>query len=148
VFSIFLYACETWTLRESKRRRIDALEMWCWRKMLGVSWTEFRTNESILQELGIGQRLSSIVRTRILTFFGHVSRRGDVSVERLIVQGKIEGTRPRGRSPTRWTDQVRAALDGPLHECTRKAAVREKWQRIVKRTTTPQPTTTTALPRV
>jgi len=98
--------------------------------MLGVPWTEFRTNESILQELGIGQRLSSIVRARILTFFGHVSRRGDVSVERLIVQGRIKGTRPRGRSPKQWTDQVRAALDGPLHECTRKAAIREEWQRI------------------
>ncbi|KAI8433243.1 hypothetical protein MSG28_015319 [Choristoneura fumiferana] len=132
VFPIFLYAAETWTLREVERRKIDALEMWCWRRMLGVSWTEFRTNESILQELGIKQRLSSIVQSRILTFFGHICRKGDAAMERLVIQGKVEGTRPRGRSPMRWTDQVKAAIEGPLHASIRKAAVREEWRRIVK----------------
>lgn len=148
VFPIFLYAAETWTLRESEKKKIDALEMWCWRRMLGVSWTEFRTNQSILQELGIKQRLSSVVQSRILTFFGHVSRRGELSIERLVVQGKVEGTRSRGRSPMRWTDQVRAAVDDLLHNCTRKASIREEWRRIVKRATTPDVTTTTTLPRV
>lgn len=137
VLPIFLYAAETWTLRESERRRIDALEMWCWRRMLGVSWTEFRTNESILHELGIKQRLSSIVQARILTFFGHVLRRGDTSIERLVVQGTVDGTRPRGRSPMRWTDQVKTVTNGTLYECTRKAAVRDEWRRIVKRATNP-----------
>ncbi|KAI8436861.1 hypothetical protein MSG28_010313 [Choristoneura fumiferana] len=111
VFPIFLYAAETWTLREvEKKKKIDALEMWCWRRMLGVSWTEFRTNESILRKLGIKQRLSPLVQSRILTFFGHVCRRGEVSIERLVIQGKVEGTRPRGRSPMRWTDQIKAAV--------------------------------------
>ncbi|KAL0879221.1 hypothetical protein ABMA27_003004 [Loxostege sticticalis] len=138
IFPVFLYAAETWTLREIEKRRIDALEMWCWRRMLGISWTEFRTNESILKELGIKQRLSSVVQARILTFFGHVSRRGNVSVERLVVQGKIEGTRPRGRSPMRWTDQIKAAAqEGSVTECARKAAIREEWRRIVKRATNP-----------
>ncbi|KAI8442208.1 hypothetical protein MSG28_005792 [Choristoneura fumiferana] len=132
VFPIFLYAAETWTLREVERRKIDALEMWCWRRMLGVSWTEFRTNESILQELGIKQRLSSMVQSRILTFFGHICRKEDAAMERLVIQGKVEGTRPRGRSPMRWTDQVKAAIEGPLHASIRKAAVREEWRRIVK----------------
>lgn len=81
--------------------------------MLGGLWTEFHTNQSILQELGIKQRLSSVVQSRILTFFGHVSRRGGISIERLVVQGKFEGKKARGRSPMKWTDQIRAAIDLP-----------------------------------
>ncbi|KAJ0172524.1 hypothetical protein K1T71_011663 [Dendrolimus kikuchii] len=75
--------------------------------------------------------LRSCRDSRILTFFGHITRREDTSVERLVVQGKVEGTRARGRSPMRWTDQIKSALNGPLHECTRKATVREEWRRIV-----------------
>ncbi|KAJ0172525.1 hypothetical protein K1T71_011664 [Dendrolimus kikuchii] len=86
--------------------------------------------------------------SRILTFFGHITRREDTSVERLVVQGKVEGTRARGRSPMRWTDQIKSALNGPLHECTRKATVRAEWRRIVKLATTPVMRTTTTLPRV
>lgn len=142
IFPIFLYAAETWTLREIEKKKIDALEMWCWRRMLGVSWTEFRTNVSILQELGIKQRLSAIVQSRILAFFGHVLRRGSQSIERLVVQGKVEGTRPRGRSPMRWTDQIKSAVGGPLHECTRMTANRRRWRDIVRRITS-APTTTT-----
>ena len=100
--------------------------------MLGVSWTDFRTTASIIQELGVKQRLSSIVQSRILTFFGHICRRGDVAIERLVVQGKVEGCRPRGRSPMRWTDQIKAAVGGPLHTSIRKAAVRDEWRRVVK----------------
>ncbi|PZC85948.1 hypothetical protein B5X24_HaOG214313 [Helicoverpa armigera] len=134
VFPIFLYAAETWTLPEVERKKIDALEMWWWRRMLGVSRTEFRTNESILQELGIKQRLSSLVHSRILSYFGHVCRRGEVAIERLVAQGRVEGTRPRGRSPMRWTDQIKAVVNGSssLYECTRKAAIREEWWRVVK----------------
>ncbi|CAH2229671.1 jg20412 [Pararge aegeria aegeria] len=90
---IFFYASETWTLSETEKKRKDALEMW--RRMLGVTWNMFRTNKSILDELSIKQRLSSAVQARILSSFGHVFRRKDVS---------IEGTRARGRSPMRWTD--------------------------------------------
>ncbi|CAH2243112.1 jg14408 [Pararge aegeria aegeria] len=93
-------------------------------------------NKAILEELGITQRLSSIVQARILTFFGHVSRRDNDSIERLVVHGRIEGTRSRGRSPMRWADQIQAAVAVPLHECARKAAAREEWRRIVKRATT------------
>lgn len=116
--------------------------------IFGIGITGLRPLVSILQELGIKQRLSSIVQSRILTFFGHISRRDNTSVERLVVQGKVEGTRPRGRSPMRWTDQIKTALDGPLHECTRRATVRDEWRRIVKLATTPDMTTTTTLSRV
>ncbi|CAH2210998.1 jg14930 [Pararge aegeria aegeria] len=100
--------------------------MWCWRRMLGASWTEFRTNISILQEIGIKKRLSAL-QSRILK----VSRRESDSIERLIV----EGTRGRGRSPMRWTDQIKSAVGDPLHECTRLSAIREKWRMLVRRVT-------------
>ncbi|CAH2266413.1 jg1010 [Pararge aegeria aegeria] len=80
IFPIFFYASETWTLRETEKKRIDALEMWCWRRVLGVTWNMFRTNESILDELSIKQRLFSAVQARTLSFFGHVSRRNNVSI--------------------------------------------------------------------
>ncbi|CAH2260556.1 jg18261 [Pararge aegeria aegeria] len=127
VFPILLYASETWTLRESEKKKIDFLEMWCWRRMLRIPWNAFRTNKAILEELSITQRLSSIVQARILTFFGHVSRRDNDSIERLVVQGRIEGSRSRGRSPMRWADQIKAAVAVPLHECAIKAAAREEW---------------------
>lgn len=106
VFPIFLYGAETWTIRQKDRSRIDALEMWCWRRLLRISWTEHRTNVSILKELHIKQRLSSIVQLRTLKMFGHIIRNED-SMERLVVQGRIEGQRSRGRSPTRWTDLIK-----------------------------------------
>lgn len=135
VFPIFLYAAETWTLRETEKKKVDALEIWCWRKMLGISWTEFRSNVSILQELGIKERLSALVETRMLKFFGHISRKGNDSIERLVVQGRVDGTRPRGRSPMRWTDQVKSAVGSKLHECTRMATNRKKWRETVARIT-------------
>ncbi|KAI8438254.1 hypothetical protein MSG28_010856 [Choristoneura fumiferana] len=96
VFPIFLYGAETWTLRKQDRRKIDALEMWCWRRLLRIPWTAHRTNVSILKELNIKERLSSTVQIRILKFFGHIIRNED-SMERLVVQGKVEGKRSRGR---------------------------------------------------
>ncbi|CAH2234371.1 jg23673 [Pararge aegeria aegeria] len=102
--------------------------MWCWRQMLGVSWTEFCTNISILQEIGIKKRLSALVQSRILKFFGHVSRRESDSIERFVVQGKV--ARGLGRSPIRWTDQIKS-VGGPLHECTRLSASRENWRMLV-----------------
>lgn len=135
IFPIFLYAAETWTLRDTEKKKIDALEMWCWRRMLRVSWTEFRTNASILQELGIKQRLSALVQSRILKLFGHISRRNNDSLDRLVVQGRVEGSRPRGRSPMRWTDQVKAMVGDPVHECTRQTTNRERWRDIVRRAT-------------
>ncbi|XP_037871039.1 uncharacterized protein LOC119629400 [Bombyx mori] len=75
VFPIFLYGAETWSLRLPDRRKIDALEMWCWRRLLKIPWMAFRTNASILKELGIKDRLSSTVQLRVLKFFGHISRK-------------------------------------------------------------------------
>lgn len=116
IFAIFLYGSETWTIRIAERRRIDAFEMWCWRKMLRVSWTENRTNNSILQQLGIKTRLSAICSQRILQFFGHVARRGGENLERLMISGNVEGRRARGRFPTRWTDHIQKIAGGLLQD--------------------------------
>ncbi|KAI8422423.1 hypothetical protein MSG28_006263 [Choristoneura fumiferana] len=131
-FPIFLYGAETWSLRLQDRRKIDALEMWCWRRLLKIPWTAFRTNLSILKELHIKDRLSSTVQLRILKFFGHISR-NENSMERLVVQGQVEGRRARGRSPTRWTDLIKKATESTMVQCTRNASNRQKWKHIAKR---------------
>ena len=107
VFSIFLYASETWVLKARVRSRIDAFEMWCWRRMLGIPWTARRTNASILAELGIKTRLSSVCMQRLLSYFGHVARRKPDNFEKLLVVWHVEGKRNRGRSPSRWLDTVK-----------------------------------------
>ncbi|KAA5661874.1 hypothetical protein F3G64_34070 [Pseudomonas aeruginosa] len=132
VFSIFSYGAETWSLKSADRRRIDAFEMWCWRKMLRIPWTAFRTNVSILQELKISSRLSSECLRRILEYFGHIARKDGSNLERLIVTGKVDGKRPRGRSPIRWSDQIRTALDSTFHNALHIARDKNKWRKIVR----------------
>ncbi|CAH2217152.1 jg1490 [Pararge aegeria aegeria] len=129
VFPIFLYGAETWTVHCKDRRRIDALEMWCWRRLLRIPWTAFRPNVSILEELKVKERLSSTVQIRILKFFGHITR-DKHSMERLVVQGKVEGKRSRGRSPTRWTDIIKATTQTSIVQCSRNAGDCDKWRRI------------------
>lgn len=130
VFSIFLYASESWVVKKADRRRIDAFEMWIWRRMLRIPWTARRTNASILQEISPPQRLSSIVYQRILTFFGHIQRKQDM--ERLVVQGKADGKRRRGRSTTIWVDITKQILGLQLGEAIHLSTSREDWRRWVK----------------
>ncbi|VEN52761.1 unnamed protein product [Callosobruchus maculatus] len=105
VFSIFLYASETWTVKKADRTRIEAFEMWTWRRILRVPYTAHRTNVSILDELDNPKRLSSIVSTRMLTFFGHIHRSDNM--EKRVVQGHAPNGRRRDRSPTRWVDMTK-----------------------------------------
>jgi len=113
VFTIFSYGSESWTMKSTERCRIDALEMWCWRRMLQIPWTAYRTSVSILNELGI--------RERILRYFGHITQREHNNLERLIVQGKMEGRTPRGKSPSRWIDQIREITGETLQTILRDA---------------------------
>ncbi|KAJ8709300.1 hypothetical protein PYW07_001902 [Mythimna separata] len=131
VFPIFLYGAETWTLRMRDRRKIDALEMWCWRRLLRIPWTAHRTNISILKELNVKERLSSAVQIRILKFFGHITRNED-SMERLVVQGKVEGKRSRGRSPTRWIDLIKSVTHCSIYQNSHAAKHRAAWRRIAR----------------
>lgn len=135
VFPIAIYGAEAWTLRAVDIKKLDAFEMWVWRRLLRIPWTAHRTNVSILEELGIQERLSSVVKRRILKYFGHVTRRKDDNLEKLVVQGKPEGKRPRGRSPRRWIDQVKEFTGTPFQENIRNASDRDKWRNIAQTTT-------------
>lgn len=135
IFPIATYAAETWTLKMADRRRIDALEMWCYRRLLRIPWTARRTNESILRQLGIQTRLSTKVSQQYLRYFGHIARRSD-GMEKLIIEGKIEGKRPRGRSPSRWIDQLKTLAGENMHEAVHHAQDRESWKQLVQRVAT------------
>ncbi|VEN61212.1 unnamed protein product [Callosobruchus maculatus] len=125
VFSIFLYASETWTVKKADRARIDAFEMWTWRRMLRVPYTAHRTNVSTLNELGKPKRLSSIVSTRVLTFFGHIHRSDNM--EKLVVHGHAPSGWCRGRPPTRWVDTTKQLLDMGIKSATELTVNRERW---------------------
>lgn len=132
VFSIFLYASETWTIKKVDRAHIDAFEMWAWRRMLRIPYTAHRTNVSILNELGNPKRLSSIVFTRILTFFGHIHRSDNM--EKLVVQGHAPSGRRRGRSPTRWVDATKQLMDVSVTKATELTRNRERWRATISKT--------------
>ncbi|XP_062532329.1 uncharacterized protein LOC134201487 [Bombyx mori] len=132
VFSIFLYGAATWTLKAADRMRIDAFEMWCWRRMLRIPWTAFRTNVSILKQLGIKIRLSTVCLKRILEYFGYIARKDGDNLEKLMITGKVEGNRSRGRSQTRWSDQIRTALDSTVYSTLHDAVDRGQWKKILR----------------
>lgn len=131
VFSVFWYASETWVIKTADRRRIDAFEMWCWRRLLRVPWTARRTNASILEEINPEHRLSSLTSARALKFFGHIMRHDNV--ERLMVQGMTEGKRRRGRSPTRWIDAIHKLTGSSLERATRESQNRLRWRQTINR---------------
>lgn len=131
VFPVLLYGAECWTLKESDKRAVDVFEMYCWRRMLRIPWTARRTNQSIIEQLNIKKRLRTVVSERIAAFFGHIIRRD--GLEKLTVQGKVEGARGRGRSPTRYTDHITRVTGLSFGQCVGAAIHREKWRKIVQR---------------
>ncbi|CAH2107939.1 unnamed protein product [Euphydryas editha] len=133
IFSIFLYGAETWTIKSADRNRIDAFEMWCWRKMLQIPWTAHRTNVSILKQLHIQTRLSTTCLKRVLEYFDHIARKDNDNLERLMITGKIEGKRPRGRSPIRWSDQIRTSLGITFKDALKGAENRKRWRDIIRK---------------
>ena len=124
VFLIFLYGAETWTVRQKERKKINSFEMWCWRRMLRISWTAKRANQSVLDEIGVECRLSSEVYARILKCFGHVTRAN--TLESIMVQGKVDGKRSRGGSPTRWSNLIPTFMNRTFMECTKLARDRDR----------------------
>ncbi|CAH2266806.1 jg7989 [Pararge aegeria aegeria] len=105
--------------------------MWCWRRMLRIPWTAKRSNVSILSQLKIKTRLSTICLERILSYFRNITRRGNESIEKLIVVGNVEGKRPRGRSPTRWSDQLRETGARTFYNAIQLAKDRTRWREIL-----------------
>ncbi|XP_071653185.1 uncharacterized protein [Temnothorax longispinosus] len=116
------------------RRRIEGgFEMWVFRRILRIPWTAHRTNISVLEELGIRTRLLKRINQAYLRYFGHIARQRD-TMEKLVVEGKVNGTRPRGRSPNRWIDQLRPLVGSSIHGATHLALDRGAWSNQVKST--------------
>ena len=110
VFPVVMYGCESWTVKKAKCRRIDAFELWCWRRLLRVPWTARRSNQSTLKEIRPESSLEGLMLKLKLQSFGHLMRRAD-SFEKILMLGKIEGRRRRGRQRMRWLDGITNSMD-------------------------------------
>ena len=110
-----MYGCESWTIKKAEHRRIDAFELWCWRRLLRVSWIARRSNQSILKEINPGSSLEGMMLKLKLQYFGHLMRRVD-SLEKTLVLGEIGGRRKRGRPRMRWLDGIMNSMDMSLSE--------------------------------
>ena len=137
VWTVALYGVENRTLRASEISKLRSFEMACFRRMLGIRWTDHRTNESILQELGVQKELVNIVRERKLKYFGHVVRAQNLSTH--ILEGKMNGRRPRGRPRRRWIDDIKEWTGRTMAACTRTARRRRDWRSLVRESRIPDP---------
>ena len=115
VFPVVMCGCESWTMKKAGRRRIDAFELWCWRRLLRVPWTARRSNQSIRKEISPGISLEGMMLKLKLQYFGHLMRRVD-SLEKTLVLGGIWGRRRRGRQRIRWLDYITDSMDVSLSE--------------------------------
>ena len=115
VFPLVMYGCEGWTVKKAEHRRIDAFELWCWRRLLRVPWTASRSNQSILKEISPGISLEGMMLKLKLKYFGHLMRRVD-SLEKTLMLGGIGGRRRRGRPRMRWLDGITDSTDVSLSE--------------------------------
>ena len=115
VFPVVMYGCESWTVKKAEYQRIDAFELWCWRRLLRVPWTARRSNQFILKEISPGCSLEGLMLKLKLQYFGHVMRRVD-SLEKTLMLGGIGGGRRRGRQRMRWLDGITDSMDMSLGE--------------------------------
>ena len=136
VFPVVMYGCESWTIKKAESQRIDAFELWCWRRLLRVPWTA-RFNQSILKEISPGSSLEGLMLKMKLQYFGHLMQRAD-SLEKTLMLGRIGGRRRRGRQRIRWLDRITDSMHVSLGKLREFLMDREAWRSAVHQVTKSQ----------